>query len=222
MTLNDLAQGALVPVLALIGGAIGGYLSGYLKQKGANQATKEDISTITDQIESIRSTYTAQSTQLQSSLNLIASNHGFRYRQEYKILSELSAAIVELRDASMSISPIMDIRDPNMTDDEILTERMTRARKASLAVYKTIETHSPFLPQTVYDGTRQLRDTASKIAHVCHRGARTGMDEDYWDDIEQFSEQLAEHAESALQLIRQRIECWDEPIEQFNASNSTT
>ena len=85
--------------IATLGGVffLNNILKGYLSKKSENLATKQDIEEITDKIESVKIIYASQ---------LHVSQ--VRYEKEFEILSDLTAKLVEMRDAALSLRPVID------------------------------------------------------------------------------------------------------------------
>src|SRR5690606_23661928 len=72
----------------LVGLLTNSYLPKYFGRKGENLATKEDIEEITNKIETVKHDYASQLEAAKAELSAKLSTHGFRYENEYNILSE--------------------------------------------------------------------------------------------------------------------------------------
>lgn len=134
----------------VLGLLINSYLPKYFDKKGENLATKEDISEITNKIENVKHEYARQLESTKTGLSAQLNTHGFRYEKEYEVLGELTALLVEVRDASMSLRPVMDFRDASKTEDEIKKERLQRLFDAGRALYLSCEKKRPFYPANIY------------------------------------------------------------------------
>jgi hypothetical protein len=75
--------------------------------------------------------------------------NGLRYENEYSTLSELTALLVDVRDASISLRPVVDLKDPNKSDDETKRERLLRLWEAGKLLY-TVREKSALSIQTIY------------------------------------------------------------------------
>lgn len=106
------------------------YLFGYSSEKGKNLATKEDIGEITRKIEAVKLDHARHLETARAELSSQINTHGFRYEKEYQVLSELSALLVDVRDASLNLRPIMDYVNPDKSDQEIKKERLNRFYEA--------------------------------------------------------------------------------------------
>jgi len=91
-------------ILIAVGFFLKSYLPTYLAEKGKNLATKEDIKDITEKIEAVRSQYAKQQ-----------HIHEMAFDKEFEILSEVWATLVDLRNATLGLRPILDYIDPNET-----------------------------------------------------------------------------------------------------------
>lgn len=80
---------------AVIGGAIAG-LGGYLAEKGKNRATKEDIATITREVEQVRAEFTngVEDLKAHHQLRMVAAERRIQAHQEaYTLIDELRSCI---------------------------------------------------------------------------------------------------------------------------------
>ena len=107
----------------------------YFRKKGENLATKEDISEITDKIESVKNDYANQLESAKTELSAKLNTNSFRYENEYNILCELTGYLVDLRDASISLRPGLDTKDANKSETEIKNERLKYFYAARKALY---------------------------------------------------------------------------------------
>lgn len=187
------------------------FLFSYSSEKGKNVATKEDIGEITNRIESVKLDHATQLESARAELSSQINTHGFRYEKEYEVLSELSALLVDVRDASISLRPVMDFRDPNKADDEIKRERLTRFYEALRALYLVREKKRPFFPEEIYQSIRLIeKESRSESIEYQYRDPVDGERYmDYWEKAESNQEKITEKAELAMSQIRKRVTKWE-------------
>ena len=203
MDLN-LAFGLFVQVVVgfLIYLVIKGHLFSYFQEKGKNLATKEDIEEITDKVERVRSQYTAGIEVLRSELVRQTHMHRLSFEKEFEILSELWAAVVDLRAATLAIRPILDFIPREKTEEQVKEERLERFNKSYAECYQVVAKNRPFYPEDIYQ-------TASKIMEISIDEVRQanlfGYKLEYWNKAEQNAGAIITGAESICQAIRKSI-----------------
>jgi len=144
---------------AILGFLIGKYLPAYISKKGENLATKEDISDITNMIEAVKHEYSNNLESVKAELSAKLSTYGFRYENEYIILSELTSLLVEVRDSSVSLRPAIDHKDPSKDEETVKRERLNRLFEARNALYVTREKKRPFYPDDIYQAILAIEKT---------------------------------------------------------------
>lgn len=183
----------------------------YFKKKAENLATKEDIADITNQIESVKHEYATQLENARADLSALVTRHGFRYEKEYEVLARLTELLVDLRDASNSLRPAVDYKDPSLTEDQIKQNRLTRLHEAGRLVYRESQINRPFFPGDIFDSI----DAILKISHlesIEYRIKDPFKGEaflEYWENAEKNQKAITQAVEDAMDLIRQRVTKWD-------------
>ena len=185
------------------------YLPSYFQKKGENLATKEDIEEITDKIESIRSDYATKLESVKADLSLSISRNSFRYEREYDLLRELSSAVINFRDAALTLRPVADYRNPDEKEEERKARRLQDFFRSGRALYDIYESNKPFYTQAIYDEIRELTKIGSweQIQYQHGDPREPGMK--YWDDSIKNAEQIASIADHIIGAIRQRIQEWE-------------
>ena len=72
----------LIIILEIILGLIGAYLIYYARQKGKNQADKEDLEQITDIVEEVKQKYTEENEFLKANLSILTSKKNILFTEE--------------------------------------------------------------------------------------------------------------------------------------------
>ena len=187
------------------------FLFSYSSEKGKNLATKEDIADITQKIEDVKLIHAKQLESTRAELSSQINTHGFRYEKEYEVLSELSALLVDVRDASLSLRPALDFVDPNKTDEEIKKERLTRYYDALRALYVIREKKRPFYPDDIYQSIRTIeKESRSESIAYQYQDPNDGAKYmDYWDKAKENQDKITEFAEDSMSKIRERVTKWE-------------
>ncbi|MEO3357782.1 hypothetical protein [Acinetobacter haemolyticus] len=195
----------------VIGLTLGGFFSKYFAKKGENLATKEDITEITSKIETVKHEYASQLESVKAELSAKLTTYGFRYEKEYEVLSELTAVLVELRDASTSLRPVFDFHDPNMTKDEIKQERLKRFFDSRKNLYLIRERKRPFYPDDIYQAILSIENIAHKesIGYQYKDPFEKGSFLAYWEEAEKNQKEITASVENALMKVRDRVTTWE-------------
>lgn len=195
----------------LIAFLLGSFLPKYYSKKGENLATKEDISEITDKIESVKHEYSNNLESVKAELSAKLNAHGFRYENEYNILSELTGFLVDVRDASIALRPVMDFKDPSKTDSEIKAERLQRLIDARRLLYFAREKNRPFYPDDIYQSILAIDKTVhtESVKYQRQNPFDDGMFLRYWEEAERNQSEIVASAEAAMEKIRVRVIKWD-------------
>jgi hypothetical protein len=203
-----------------VGWAVVGFVAGlllksflpeYFKKKGENLATKEDIADITHKIETVRHEYATQLECAKADLSTLVTQHSFRYEKEYDVLGRLTELLVELRDASVGLRPVVDVRDPVLSADQVKQQRLARLYEAGISVYLESEKKRPFYPDDIYDSIQAIL----KVTHLESIEYRIkdpfkseGLME-YWENAAKNQNAITQSVEEAMELIRNRVIKWD-------------
>lgn len=199
--------------LSLVAGlVIGNFLPRYLGQKGKNLATKEDISEITNKIETVKHEYATQLESVKAGLSAQLSTHGYRYEKEYQVLSELTACLVEVRDTLLGLRPLLDYVDQKKSKEEVKQERLGRYYEAQRNLYQIREKKKPFYPDDIYQAVREVEKAGIRESIKYRYHSPDSYEGDwmkYWEEAEKNQDQIAEAAEQAVEKIRARVIKWD-------------
>jgi hypothetical protein len=195
-------------MVLFVGFLLGCFLPKYFGKKGENLATKEDISGITDRIESVKKDYAEQLASIKAELSAKLNRHGFRFEKEYEVLNELNTLLVDVRDASRSLRPILDSRDPSKNEDDIKKERLEYFFKAQRKLYLYRERKRPFYPKEIYESILSVEKTANIEANM-YKNLDPKIFNEYWKTAEQNQQKIVSKAEDAMEIIRDRVTKWE-------------
>lgn len=93
---------------------------------------------------------------LKSSLSKVEFIHRLQFEKEFKIYEKLWSYLVDLQEATEQLDPVIEFRDPNKSEEEIKTEKMTNVRNAYVKVQKGITRNKPFYDKNVYEGANDI------------------------------------------------------------------
>lgn len=190
----------------ILASLFGAFLGSYFKQKGKNIATKEDISEITSKIEDVKHEYAQQLESTKAELSSRLENNGFRYQKEYEILSELNSLLVEVRDASANLRPLIDFVDPEKKEDQVKREKLKEFQKWRLQLYLYREKNRPFFPEDIYNEIKALDGIAYLEAIGYEFGEKSAETQKNAVDNR---EKIFNQSEKAMKLIRKRVIEWE-------------
>ena len=207
----DLPYVSFLVVAFIAGFFLKSYFPGYFKKKGENLATKEDIADITHQIENVKHEYATQLENAKADLSALVTRHGFRYEKEYEVLGRLTELLVDLRDATVSLRPAVDYKDPSLPESEIKQERLARFYKAGQHVYQESQKKRPFFPSDIYESISAILKITHKESieyRITDPYEREGFLA-YWESAEKNQTAITQSVEDAMELIRNRVIKWD-------------
>ena len=187
------------------------FLPKYYSKKGENLATKEDIAEITDKIESVKHEYANNLESVKAELSSKLNTHGHRYENEYLILSELTGLLVDVRDACLSLRPMLDYKPEGKSEDDIKIERLNRLFEARKLLYMAREKKRPFYPSEIYKAIVDVDSTANveSVKYQYQNPFEKGNFENYWKEAEKNQKEIAKFAEEAMEKIRMRVNKWE-------------
>jgi|GEM_PF-593411 len=191
------------------------YLIDYLKKRGENRAIKEDVSRITHTVESINSTYVKELETLKAFLGTRSHFSKLRYERETEVYRELWIALVGLGEATQSLRPMLEIQDPNETDDQ------RKDKKAAVFFVKHHRLHEitsknrPFYPSEVWQKLDAfLKLTQVEFLHyrlIDPRGGDPATVKEYLENAGKNQAEISERINDICEAIRHRLDKFDGP-----------
>jgi hypothetical protein len=186
----------IVQIIILIAGGffLKSYLPTYLAEKGKNLATKEDIKDITEKIEAVRSQYAKQQHM-----------HQMAFDKEFDILSEVWATLVDLRNATLGLRPILDYSHPNETEEK--RKRLQKFAECYNAFTNIVEKNKPFYPKQIYQPLFEIMMvTSDESAQFSYWDPnRRPFNQQYWDKALENQRSMLEAIDKVCEQIRERI-----------------
>jgi len=183
-------------IVLSIGGA---WLISYVREKGKNLATKEDISEITQKVESIKT-------------DLAAKQHfsQIRYEREVKVFEEIWPKLCELQEAALSLRPIMET---SLQEGETKESRkLKRAESFTTAFvnFRTAIKHSrPFYPPVIWDELGIVLKLCWGEATEFSVYSDERIPRDYWEKAMDNAKAINEQIDKTCEAIRTRLSKFD-------------
>jgi hypothetical protein len=174
----------------------------YAAEKGKNAATKEDIEEITDKIESVKRLYSEELELVRATLGSRSHTYHVRYEREFDIVLELTEKLVDLRNAALSLRPIMRLGDREKSE---LRDEYFRAERA---LTRFADTRRPFFPEGIYQALYDVGQAAWAEA-VQHGMYTPDNNPNYWTDAQKNAETILTLSNNALDMIRARVQRWE-------------
>ena len=129
--------------------------------------------------------------------------HRIQFEKEFQIYEEIWSKLLELRNKTLSLRPVMDTYNPNETEEDRKKRRLDDFSEAVNEFTKIFHTQQPFYPQEIFDYLAEIRTITFKEA-IGYKNKNIDRD-DYWEEVERNHDRILENIETVLKLIRQRI-----------------
>lgn len=165
---------------------------------------------ITTEIEASKSHFTEKLEHLRAELSSRSHYGKVRYEREMKIFEEIWPNLCTLRDAVLSLRPVIDFGlKPEETEEERKQKRAERFFEAWIALRKTVDHSRPFYPPTIWAELRTLLDLTHGES-VDYRSSSDRNREDYWDKAMANSEAINKQVDKTCEAIRSRLTAFDD------------
>jgi hypothetical protein len=128
--------------------------------------------------------------------------HRVSFEREFEILSEMWAAVVDLRGATLAMRPIVGFDDPNKSEEEVKKERLERFNESYDKCFSLIEKKRPFYPEEIYKALTGIMQIA--IDEV-RQSQLFGYKPEYYKLAMQNAQAIINGIEDVCKAIRKRI-----------------
>lgn len=146
--------------------------------------------------------------EIKSSLSKEKFIHELQFKEEFKIYLELWKKVIDLKEATDLILPVIDIVDPNKSDKEIKKERLEVAQKAYQELRKVIIQKRPFYSRKVYKKSGDiLKESIKKAMHYQYPPEDIP---DRYQKAMDISKEIKKIIDEINQSIRDRIQIMEE------------
>lgn len=186
---NGLAGGALAGGAAL--------LVAYLREKGRNQAAKEDIATITAEVERVKREHAA----LLAQTTLVNAK---QYEIELEAYREVWSTLLPVHKAVLALRPIFDYVKEGETPDERQKARLKAFGDTFNPFSHKVWEHKPFYPADVYSELNELLRLMHSEA-VDYQHGDPHQHREYWREAQANSKAIATQTDKVCEAIRNRL-----------------
>ena len=129
--------------------------------------------------------------------------HRVQFEKEFRIYEELWSKLIELQKAVLSLRPVMDMINPEESEKERKTRRLTNFGRAIEEFTDVTDKNRPFYSEDVYKSMEKLRKlTYSEAVEYKHLDPH---DDKYWDKAQQNGEAILTEIEQCCKIIRGHI-----------------
>lgn len=185
----------------------------YLREKGKNQATKEDIGKITTEIEKVKNNFAHL-------LNI----NSFRYQKEYEILTGLAVCLVRYRDIAMGYNDFALSRESRDTTVSLDNKQYYSTLKIAYSkFYLKTEKHRPFYPENIYKLLMDF-DTNIKRMESCYKIASATQSDleqvKRYNEADELRDKILPLSEMIIKAIRDRAQSWELDMPITNEEHS--
>lgn len=190
MSLNSVL--ALLPLLAVVGGVLWlrVYLPSYLQEKAKNLATKEDIGTLTHQVEGVKLQY---------------QRAGAQFEAEFRTYQEIWERIVDVQRAALDLRPVLDRGlAPGETREDRKSQRLQRFADAFNEFNRLYWKRRPFYADAVFQELNELTTVVHGEA-IGYEIGELGAHREYWTEARANAEKIAAQVERLCTVIRERL-----------------
>jgi hypothetical protein len=122
---------------------------------------------------------------------------------EYKIYQSVWALLIDLRNSTMRLRPMMDYVDPKKSKEEIIRERLCVFGKNYNTFAMALEQNKPFYPQEVYD---VLDSVSEKCRHESIDSEYIERkNSDYYKEAQKNKTEIIDLINKSCSVIRKRL-----------------
>ena len=130
--------------------------------------------------------------------------HKIQFEKEFSIYSEMWGKLVDVKNATAELRPIMDQLDSGKTEDEIKMERLIKLQNSFNEAARLFQHNRPFYSKEIYNEVEKLLKTSRSEA-LGYQLKNKG-DIKYWEDAEKNVKLIDSSVDKISDLIRKRIQ----------------
>lgn len=183
------------------------FLPSYISEKGKNQATKEDIKHITDEIEAVKQRYAADHERLKDLLDRGKYANQRRYDLEIEVYKVLWDRIDSFLSATAELRPLLDtVLGEGETPESRYQQRVKKFAEVSDPLEEIVHKNRPFYSPEVWEKVRQLIRAGVDEAWD-YRGSLQSnrADPNYWTKLDAEIKRRRDLGDEICEAIRKRI-----------------
>lgn len=169
------------------------WLYTYVTETGKQRAIQDRLAENTKIVESLKSQFDQASHAAK-----------VQFETEFRIYKEVWVSVLSLRNATLSLRPVLDKRDPAETPQAEQRRRLGDFYKAFYDFRKIAEENKPFYPEDIWKELNALLQLMHGEA-IAYRMDSPEKDFDkYWTDSEKNEKQILNAVENICNRIRDR------------------
>lgn len=183
------------------------YLPSYFQEKGKNIARKEDIATITREVEKVRTDYALQIEHMKSDLSKTIHVHKLQFETEFHAFKEIWEKLLVVRNRTLTLRPVIDTKTESEEGNKRRKQKRLKLFADSFSAFVELaEKNKPFYPKEIWNELDALIQTIRKEAIGYRYGDPEYDGMKYWDEALNNKDMILAKIESICEAIRTRIE----------------
>ena len=130
--------------------------------------------------------------------------HRYQFEKEFSIYTNLWAKLIDLRNTTASLRPVLDTIDSTKNEEDIKKERLEKQYEKLIAVAESFDKNRPFYSMEIYKEVNGLLNLSRSEAIDYQWNNK--KETKYWEDSQKSIKELVEAMDKISDLIRKRIE----------------
>lgn len=182
-------------------------LSGFLGKVWIDRVAKKEARKREAELTKLRSELEQQGKELQAQLDVsvqrIVHVDKVQFEHEYEIYRKAWESLFDLRQATLSLRPMLDHVERNESKEERMHKRIGQFSKPHNKFLQVVEMNKPFYPEAVYSALGKVREKCREEL-ISYQYTERGHRE-YWEEASKNQEEILVFINSACEAIRTRI-----------------
>ena len=130
--------------------------------------------------------------------------HRIQFEKEFAIYNDMWGKLIEVRNATAALRPMLDYVDKGKTEDEIRMDRLTKLQDKFNEAVRIFDHNRPFYSDEIYKEVETLLKT-SRFEAIDYQH-KDNRDVKYWEDADKNAKLIASSIDKICGLIRKRIQ----------------
>ena len=127
-----------------------------------------------------------------------------QFDKEFTIYQEIWVLLVDLRSKTLSLRPVMDIVDPNESEEERTQRRLNEFGESFNLFRDAIENSRPFYAHIVYEALNVVFGLCYEES-VEYQHKDPGWKKEYWEKSRENNKKIVGAIDACCEKIRERI-----------------
>jgi len=156
------------------------------------------------ELENFRAEAAADRQRLQHALDRQLHVHALQFEKELKVYEAIWGTLIDVAKAVMQLRPALDRYDPEETEEERKSKRLSRLADAGQGFLDEVNKEKPFYAPEVHTKLMALQATVQREAIEYQYGDPV-QQRDYWEKALENSNLIRAQIDDACEAIRARI-----------------